>query len=85
MKEECKYCRYYEGDCGKHHIDYHKHIHYDIPAEYATNCFRPSEEFIVKQREEKAKELSKYSLDVLKRALEMARESEETKDEKKLL
>ena len=77
MKEECKYCEYYNGNCGNHHIDFYGHINYDIPAEYVTNCFQPSEKFIEKQKEEKAKQLSNYPLDIIEKALEIARESEE--------
>lgn len=73
MKEECKNCKYYEGDCGNHHIDFNRHINYDIPAEYVTNCFQPSEKFINKLKEEKVKQLSDFPLDILEKALEMAK------------
>ena len=73
-KIECKNCKYFDGDCGKHHIDYHQHINYDIPSEFCYGeCFVPSENYIKKCNEEKAQKLSKYSLEILERALEIAK------------
>ena len=34
---ECKNCRKYEGDCGRHYKGEHNHINFDIPAESACD------------------------------------------------
>ena len=81
MEAECVNCKHYKGDCGKHHKDCNGHIDYDIPAEYMydhgwLSCFDPSEEYIRKRQEERAKELSKYPIEIIERALELAKMEE---------
>lgn len=76
---DCRDCKYYEGDCGKHHIDIHEHIRYDIPRETYMDgaidahgsCFQPSKMY----QEEKTKSLVKdltahYTIDELQMALD---------------
>lgn len=77
MDEKCVDCKYFKGDCGKHHKDFDGHINYEIPAEYMYDrgfltCFEPSKEYIQKIHEEQAKKLASYPIDVIKRALEIA-------------
>jgi hypothetical protein len=84
MNRECSNCKYYKGDCGKHHTDYNGHIDYNIPSEYMYDhgwltCFEPSEEYICEIHEEQAKELASYPIDVIKRALEFAKSKESDK------
>ncbi len=83
IEEKCVNCKYYVGDCGRHHKDFEGHINYEIPAEYMYDhglltCFKPSEKCLMRKHEEQAKELAKYPIDVIERALEIAKmEAEE--------
>lgn len=87
MKEfgDCRDCKNYKGNCGNHHIDADNHIHYDIPSEaYMMNvlgehgsCFEPSERYKQAQRDSIAEELSKYSVETLTLALQIAKENKQ--------
>lgn len=81
---DCRDCKNYKGNCGKHFIDWNNHINYDIPAEAYTadvfsgehgSCFEPSEKYKQEQLHKVAEELSKYSIETLTMALEIAKEN----------
>lgn len=80
---KCRDCYQYIGDCGHHFKDWNGHINYEIPSEGmfdgvigdTPRCFRPSEEYLDSIKEEYAKDIAKkYSIEVIKRALEIANE-----------
>ena len=65
---ECKNCKHYKGDCGKHFIDWNRHINYEIPCEGAM-CFEPSIEFLEEQKEKRIREIiDEYSVDEIEAA-----------------
>lgn len=92
--DDCRDCEKFVGNCGCHFIDAYNHIDYNIPCESAydgtyggrANCFVPSSEYKRALNEERAKELSQYSEDVLEKALEIAKQLKKgSRDERSLL
>lgn len=78
---ECRDCKNYIGNCGHHFRDWKtEHINFEIPNEgmfdgvigNTPRCFEPSEEYKEMCDLNKAAEIaSSYSIEVIKKALEM--------------
>lgn len=79
--EDCRDCKNYPNDCGNHYVDNFGHIHYEEPLGIFMydvigkhgRCFEPSEEYKLAEKEKIAEELSKYSVETLMLALEIAK------------
>lgn len=78
IHDNCRDCKNYHGDCGKHFMDAHNHIVYDIPSEaYMVgaiglygSCFEPSERYLKEVREIKVQAITeKYNIEELEAAL----------------
>ena len=81
---ECKNCKFFKGNCGKHFIDDLGHIIYEIPdLNYEglydrIECFVPSEEYLKKQQENDIRTiLSKYSPETITKAFEAVEKNHE--------
>ena len=81
----CKNCAKYKGNCGNHFKDCNGHTLWDVPSESMfdgvigniPSCFEPSIQYKEEQTMNLVKALSKYPIDILKRAIEYAEENNE--------
>ena len=39
LSDECSSCKFKEGDCGNHHVDFEGKVHFDIPSECACDKY----------------------------------------------